>query len=628
MSVVKHVDEIDRVIGGDISTRESVVVDSWRRCVDVHGLDPARPNPAYIVTAAKLREHREQAERLISISRSGLETLFRQVAGQNYVLLLTDQQGVTVDYFGDPAFKAELQDAGLYLGSDWSEQLAGTCGVGSCIETGEAVTIHQNDHFNMLHTPLSCTAAPIFDTNGILSAVLDISLLRSPQPKVSQSLALQLVKASARRIELANLMAMMRSEWVLRFSNMPELLDVDPEAAIALDSSGVIIGMTNGAARILAKATGIQWRHADMIVGQPISSFFELTIDDLPDLTRARPTEERVIYLRDGSAMFGHAIAPHRSVSAINSAKHELPAPLCSLSGDDPGMRVLERRAEKLARGPMPVLVCGETGVGKECLARAIHAVRGEKLPFVAVNCAAIPEAILEEELFGSIGTYSSHRQGLIETANGGTLFLDEIGDMPLNVQSRLLRFLSEGEVQPLGSRMLIKTKVKVISASHRDIEQMVRDGTFRDDLYFRLAASTLVMPPLRERRDFDWLVDRLLRQRTITLPQSYQLTAAARMELSHRVWPGNIRELINTLDVAVAMSSSEIIELEDLPDPVLPVHAKGSARAAEAEGSEEELRTLLKICNWNISRAARRLNVDRSTVHRRMERHGIQRPS
>ena len=627
MSAKDHIEEIDRALGGKPTGRDTIVLESWKRCVDEHGLDPARPKPAHIVTAAKLREHREQSERLISIARSGLETLFRQVAGQSYVLLLADRQGVTVDFFGNRAAEAELYAAGLYLGSDWSESLAGTCGVGSSIVTGEAVTIHQTDHFDLTHTPLSCTVAPIFDTNGLLTAVLDISLLRSPQPKVSQSLALQLVKASARRIELANLMATMRSEWVLRFSHMPELLDVDPEAAVALDGSGRILGMTNGAARILARATGIDWRRGDMIVGQPLSSFFDLTIDDLPNLTRARPTEDRVIYLRDGSALFGHAIAPHRSTGALISAGSGLPTPLQALSGDDPAMRSLERRAAKLASGSMPIFIRGETGVGKERLARAIHASRDKNKPFVAVNCAAIPEALMEQELFGSTGIDGRSRHGLIESASGGTLFLDEIGDMPMNAQSRLLRFLSEGEVRPLGSLMPLKLNIKVISSSHRDIEQMVSTGSFRHDLFFRLAAATLAIPPLRERRDFDWLVDQLLRQRTAALPQTHRLTTAARMELKHRTWPGNIRELINVLDVAVAMSPADVIELEDLPPPALPVPSERQPTGGEPDNEVADFETVLKICGWNIARAARRLGVNRSTVHRRMDRLGIRRP-
>ncbi|MFD1344740.1 sigma-54-dependent Fis family transcriptional regulator, partial [Litorisediminicola beolgyonensis] len=304
MGEIDHITEIDRVLRGQSTGRDGVVAASWRRCVENYGMDPTRADPAHIVTETQLREHREQSERLIATARSGLQSLFKQVAGQNYVLLLADAQGVCVDFFGDPRFEDELRAAGLYLGSDWTEELAGTCGVGSCIVTGEAVTIHQSDHFGLAHTPLSCTAAPIHDTKGELSAVLDISLLRSPSPKSSQNLAMGLVTASARRVEMANLMAMTRRDWVLRVSTSPEFLEVDPEAAVALDGSGVILGMTSGARTALAP-------DGETLIGRRIDELMELSVDDLPDLMRGRPTEERVLRLKDGRGLFGHAIAPH-----------------------------------------------------------------------------------------------------------------------------------------------------------------------------------------------------------------------------------------------------------------------------------------------------------------------------
>lgn len=639
MSATEHFKEIDRFLSGAASHRDGLVQQSWRRCVDQHGLDPTRPNPAHIVPETTFREHREQSERLIAIARSGLETLFRQVAGQNYVLLLADSVGVTVDYFGDPKFENALRDAGLHLGADWSENLAGTCGVGSCIATGEAITIHQTDHFDLTHTPLSCTAAPIFDTHGALSAVLDVSLLRSPQPKASQSAALQLVMASARRIELANLMATMRSEWVLRFSRMPEFLDVDPEAAIALDGSGYILGMTHGAAQILARVGGTDWRSRNAIVGQPLSTFFDLSVDDLPTLTRARPTEDRVLTLRDGSTLFGHAIEPQHATASFRAPSSDLPNPLQALSGEDPVMRRLEKQAAKLANGPMPILILGESGTGKERLARALHNSRShqqnrtESSPFAALNCAALPEAAIEAALFGpelsdaedASPDNTARPRGLLEAANGGTLFLDEIGDMPLTVQARLLRALSDGEMFPSGVSRSLRLRVKVLSASHRDIKACVRAGTFRHDLFFRLAAATLTLPPLRDRRDFDWLLDRLLRQRTIAFSQTFHLSTAARMDLKTRSWPGNIRELINTLDVALAMAETNIIDLEDLPRPVLPDLSDTPDMSAHDDA--RDLETVLKTCGWNIARAARHLGVDRTTVHRRMQRMGLRRP-
>ncbi len=256
MGFSDHIKEIETVGQGRNTGRDAVVLESWRRCLDTYQLDPTKAREAVIVSETRLREHRQQAEDLVHIARSGLERLYRQVAEQNYVLLLSDRQGVTVEFLGDPSFNNNLRKAGLYLGSEWSEPRAGTCAVGACIATGESLTIHQTDHFDVTHTPLSCTAAPIYDTQGALTAVLDISLLSSPILKTSQNMARHLVSSTVRRIELANLMASSRHDLVLRFAGAPEFLDVDPEAALSVDGSGRITGMTQAAARLLAASRG------------------------------------------------------------------------------------------------------------------------------------------------------------------------------------------------------------------------------------------------------------------------------------------------------------------------------------------------------------------------------------
>ncbi|KUM28014.1 AAA family ATPase [Mesorhizobium loti] len=635
----EHIREIEEVLSGARSARDEIVVQSWLRCIDTHRLDPARPTEAYIVPDTQLREHREQSERLIAIARSGLETLFKQVAGQNYVLLLADAKGVTVDFLGDPLFMDQLRKAGLYLGSEWSESRTGTCGVGSCIVTGEAMTIHQTDHFDTTHTPLSCTAAPIFDTKGELTAVLDISLLRSPQPKGSQNLALHLVTASARRIELANLMAQMHSEWVLRFSRSPEFLDVDPEAAIALDGSGRILGTTRGAALLLAQAGGVDWRHSPSPIGQPISRYLDIGIDDLPNLTRGRPTEERLVFGRNGSALFAHAIEP-QPPTGRRAPVELLPKPIAELSGGDPAMAAMQIRAAKLARTSIPILIHGETGSGKEVLARAIHDSSGRTGSFVAINCAAIPEHLIESELFGHTagaftGAAAKGRKGLIESADGGTLFLDEIGDMPYALQSRLLRVIAERELIPVGGIAPRPVDIKIISASHHDLRKLVAEGRFREDLFYRLNAASLTLPALRERTDFEWLLDRLVSERACIAARPAKLSPAARLALIRHGWPGNIRELVNAIDLAVALCDEGTIQPADLPDFAMPhmapsvPHAKLVALRPPSSGEEREaLLSALVAAGWNISEAARRLGVDRTTVHRRMKRLRLEAPN
>ena len=629
-SHAEHIREIEKAGLGLAIDRDSTVIKSWLRCLEQYHLDPTRACEAFIVPADRLREHRQQSEDLIRIARSGLEHLFNQVAGQNYVLLLSDREGVAVEFLGDPSFDNHLRKAGLYLGAEWSEARAGTCAVGACIETGEALTIHQTDHFDNTHTPLSCTAAPIYDTQGELCAVVDISLLSSPILKTSQNLARHLVSATVRRIELANLMAQTRHEWVLRFARSPEFLDVDPEAAISLDGSGRVLGMTHGGAAILARACGADWRNPQALIGQPISQFLDMDVDDLANLTRRRPTRDRMIFARDGNALFAHAIEPQmqahvRRKSLLISPVQDLGGPKVrgrELGGADPDIAALQLKTAKLARTRLPILIQGETGTGKEYLAHAVHEASGLKGQFVAINCAAIPEQLIESELFGYVpgaftGAALKGRKGLIEQADGGTLFLDEIGDMPLTLQSRLLRVLAEQEVMPVGGVEPRKVNIRVVSASHRSLPSLVEQGRFREDLFYRLNTAVLRLPPLRDRADFDWVVARILARHSDHAVAPV-ISPAAMMALRAHPWPGNIRELENVLAVAVALSEGGTIELGDLPDDF----CDNAVRQDENQG--QTLHATLKACNWNVSEAARQLGVDRSTVHRQIKRYQL----
>ncbi|GHG97090.1 sigma-54-dependent Fis family transcriptional regulator [Pseudodonghicola xiamenensis] len=577
MSDYHHVAEIERVLDGAVTGRDGFVSASWRRCVELYGMDPTRRDPAHIVTEAELREHRVQAERMIAAARSSLKTLFRQVAGQNYVLLLTDAGGVCVDFFGDDLFVEELRGAGLYLGSNWSEDLAGTCGVGACIVTQEPVTVHQDDHFGNAHTGLSCTAAPIFDSLGELAAVLDISLLRSPSPKRSQNLAMSLVTNAARRVEMANLMAEGRRDWILRVSDRPEFLDIDPEAAVRLDGAGRILGYTRGARRLFPDGGGVLGRRIDEVLG--------MTVDDLPDLMRDRPSEDRMIEMRDGGALFGHAIAPQAPRSALRSARRG--GPLAGLTQGDPAMTEMLNRAARLARTSVPLLVCGETGTGKTRLARALH-MAGSAGGFVMLDCAGLtPEAL---------------RQGCAGARGGATtLLLRRIEDMPEETMVALSAILdSRNDLRAITTTCVAPDRLELPLP-----------------LFHRLAGATLSIPPLRQRRDLSWLVNLLLRRRA---PEDMRLSPSARAELLGRDWPGNLRELEHVLDVAIALCEGRVIDQQDLPAPVTMV--SGSTEA------EEPLEQVMEACGWNMARAARRLGVNRSTVLRRLRRAGLRPPT
>jgi sigma-54 dependent transcriptional regulator, acetoin dehydrogenase operon transcriptional activator AcoR len=628
------------------SARDAVIRESWARCVHQHRLDPTRMCEPLILPGHQLREHQQRIEDLLHIARHGLETLYQQVAGMGYCLLLTDARGVTVDFIGDMALDTSLRRAGLYLGADWSEERAGTCGVGTAIATGEALTVHLDDHFDATHIPLTCTTSPVFDPQGRLTAVLDISALSSPQNKDSQHLALQLVKMYASLIENANFLQRYRRDWILRLNESPEFVDVNPRYLLALDAAGRVIGHNRAAQRLLEAEARVA-----PVLGQAFERLFDARLNELGRFVPFRSSDQRALTVAgSGRLLFMQATPP----APANSAKEQqaaqsgrgLPAPLAALSGGDPALDRQIERAARLVNASVGILLIGETGSGKEFFAKALHESSGRRgRHFVAVNCAAIPESLIESELFGHLpgsfsGASSKGKRGLVQEADGGTLFLDEIGDMPRDMQARLLRVLAEREVLPIGATRPVPVNLRVIAATNRDLQALVRQGAFRDDLYYRLNGAQIMLPPLRERRDMDWVLQRLLDAGARADGQAVtpQLAAAARACLHAHHWPGNLRELRNVLDFARAVCVGARIELEDLPDDLtgsaaaapVPVNRPASVWQSVGEHPPEAVLLLqyLRAAQWNVSAVARQLGLSRMTLYRRMHRFGIVSPN
>ena len=567
----EHVHEIVSAAAGDPTGRDPEVVQSWLRCINDHSLDPEHKGEARIVPSNVLREHQQEAEDLLTTARFGMEDLYRRVNSMGYVLLLTDAKGVTVDFIGDEKVDRELKRAGLAIGSEWSEEQAGTSGVGACLATGEPIIIHQTDHFDMAHAPLSCTAAPIYNPSGTLMGVLDVSLLLSPSEKYSQALTLEVVKSCVRRIEVANLMATRKSDWVLRLDFGSEFLGVDPSCAISVGNDGTISGLTRGAQKALSQTLGLDLKSTEGVIGRLFEDVFEFDFNDLPYLLKAETPGEQALQMRDGKVIFANVQAPSKK-NLTNSAGR-LPTALSKIHGGDPDMERLTRKAARIIDRQISIILEGETGVGKEFVAKALHQARKKKGPFVAINCAALPEALIESELFGYApnsftGAHAKGKKGLIEQANGGTLFLDEIGDMPLALQARLLRVLAEREVMPVGATKAVAVDVRIISASHRNLKELVDCGQFREDLYYRLNGVVLSIPALRNRQDKSWIA----RQIGALVSQDFALkfTKEANTALWEYSWPGNIREMINVFEFCVAMSDGNDVQLADLPDQFL----------------------------------------------------------
>lgn len=291
-------------------------------------------------------------------------------------------------------------------------------------------------------------------------------------------------------------------------------------------------------------------------------------------------------------------------------------------------MESVLKMAHKVAQSDVTVLIEGESGTGKEVLARAIHqASPRRKGPFVPVNCPSIPENLLESELFGHVrGAFTGalrDKPGKFELAKGGTVFLDEIGDLKLDLQAKLLRVLQEREIERIGDTKPRAIDVRIIAATHRDLRDLVQEGRFREDLYYRLSVVPLVIPPLRERReDIPYLVDHFLAKYG---EKRFRVTREAMQVLLNYDWPGNVRELENAIHRAVVLTSGEVIDVDALPPHLL----SGPTRTPEEPVSLEDIEraailVALKRHNWNKTRAAEELRVPRHVLLYRMKKYGI----
>ncbi|MBD5802964.1 Acetoin catabolism regulatory protein [Azoarcus sp. Aa7] len=637
----EHIDHVLAVSHSDTAATDPIHR-SWVRCVHDYGLDPSRPTRAHIVEQAQLREHKDQIEEFLGVARTGMEQLYKRMAGIGYVLLLTDAHGIAVDFIGNDAWASELKQAGLYLGADWSEERAGTCAVGTCIVEQAPITCHHTDHFDASHITLTCNSAPLFDPTGGLLGVLDVSALISPASRDSQHLALQLATMYAQMVEDANFLRYFRDRWVLRLNSAWTMVDVSGEIMLAFDAEGVIVGANNGARRNLRPLQDATDTHT-RLVGRPLGDVFREGIDAIWRIARAGFVSDRTALSTASGEVYYGAVLPPRVAprTAVTHAPVEQPVPaaLKRLAGNDPLMQRLIGQAARLVNRPVNILIHGETGTGKEVLAKALHESSSRAgATFVAVNCAAIPESLIESELFGyTPGSFTGGRskgmRGLIQQSSGGTLFLDEIGDMPLQLQTRLLRVLAEREVLPLGADKPVSVDLRVVAASHRDLRKLIAEGRFREDLYYRLCGAILYLPALRERRDRDYLIDQLLAVEGAELGTNATLAPAARAVLHDYAWPGNVRQLRNVLRFALAVCDGESITPDDLPAELMaaaaPEPEETRAVPAVAGGSEAaQLESALRRHRWNVTAAAAELGICRATVYRQMKRHGIVPPN
>jgi sigma-54 dependent transcriptional regulator, acetoin dehydrogenase operon transcriptional activator AcoR len=600
---------------------------SWQRSMAA-GLQPLGSSlDAEPSSRTQLRQVLALNHDLLAYSRPVMEFLFEQVKPLQSVVVLADNHGTLMHTLGDPRFMSKSARVALSTGACWNEERRGTNAIGTALVEQSAIEIHGAEHFLERNGFLTCAAAPIMSSGGKLLGILDVS----GEQHSGHPHTLGLVNTAARMIENRLLTANCRRHPRLHLHRQAEGIGTVAEGIVALSGDGWLIGANRQALALLNLS-------ASQIGAIQIGSVLELSLDSLLARHQSRPDRVMPVRLHDGTLLFAQLHMDHPLLVSGKLGRTSAPAPADALAALDSGDRRWRDAADKVRRvldKSIPILIQGESGTGKEYLARAAHqSSRRANGPFVAINCGAIPEHLIEAELFGYAGgaftgAKRSGSVGRLREAHGGTLFLDEIGDMPLPMQTRLLRVLQERSVTPLGGGAPVAVDFSLLCATHCKLREEAEKGLFRSDLYYRINGLTVQLPALRERSDFHVLVERILQG--LDGRRELQLAPALMEQLQQYAWPGNLRQLTSVLHTASALLDADenYIDWQHLPDDIAEAllvtprpaqHPSSEPVQNLKELSRTAIEQALERSRGNISLAARTLGISRQTLYRKMQ--------
>jgi len=629
---------------------EGVVPDfikrSWQRSVDF-GVPYDRIREVARIDETDLRVAVSHYGSLINLASPVMENLHHQLTGSGSVVLLCSGEGLILHSLGDPDFIPRAQHVALKPGVSWAEEQKGTNAIGTAIVEREPVVIYAGHHFIRQNHFLACSATPVLDPGGDVAGVLDITC----DYRCHQRHTIALVQMAVRVIERQMFQHRFCRDVVFNVHPERNYLGSPFDVQVAFSPHGVYLAATPATCGQLDLKPGAFRGQFDELFDASFGQVLRKIGSVSPPVMQVRLRHNGMpVYLQLAQPTVvvkaGHgtpvANPSQKGQTAFEGkrALHELT--LDTLGASDPVTLFNFEKARRTLGRDIPILIEGETGAGKEWLARAIHnsgpRAGGE---FVALNCAAISEGPLEADLFGyeesADGAVHKAAISKIQQADGGTLFLDEIGDMPLNLQARLLRVLQERAITPLDGKH-VNVDLAVICATHHRLHDLVRAGGFREDLYYRLNGLTLFLPPLRERKDLLELATALAAMECVA-PRCVEVSAEVMDIFAKHPWPGNLRQLHSVIRAALAMmNAGEKLERRHLPEDFLeeltPSPAAASARepvAVQAIMSSmytdsleqielQAIQETIRHCNGNISAAARQLNVSRTTLYRKLK--------
>lgn len=596
------------VPGGLIS---QPILRSWTRCaaLGLEGRANSLPEP---LTSREFAISAEEAEAFKRFCRPEIEALYADAEATDSIVILTNARGLVLDTIGSVDFAQRAARVALMPGVPWSEQTVGTNAIGTALAEGCPIEVRGAEHYLECNRILSCSAAPIIGPHGEVLGVLDLS----GPAEVHHAHALGLVRLAAEQIEHRLFDRGFEHADIVRLHTDPAMLGTSREGILVFEDGCL-------------KAAN---RHGLKLIGCNFDALGTVTWADLFQNGVRALADTGSLKRSDGAALLGRLEHRKPTFSSVLRRKQALlPANIGPIFNAET-QRALDR-AVRLLNADVPVLVWGETGTGKEVFARAVHgrSARAGK-PFVAVNCAALPETLMEAELFGyQAGAFTGARpggsKGHLREADGGVLFLDEIGDMPLSLQTKLLRVLQEREVVPLGGSRAVSVDFTLICATNRNLSELVQTGGFRSDLYFRIAQYSIELHPLRHRADRMQLIDAIW-ESLGAASQGIVMEPECRERLSDYGWPGNFRQLVGCLRAMLALCEPG----DRLGTDALPPDVRNASPAQSLAGARPEplpktldsmtiaaMREALEAAEGNVSLAARRLGVSRSTLYRRL---------
>ncbi|MGQ3820245.1 sigma-54-dependent Fis family transcriptional regulator [Pseudomonas alliivorans] len=641
--------------------------ESWRRCFD-SGLSPdSKPEVPQIEGSLLTRMQDEFGQQAFSYALTELNGLMNMVSEVGYSASLANAQGVIIAESVKPqqAFYCESDK----LGSVWSEAVGGTNGIGTCIVEQRPVAIFRDDHFYFDLSSQACVAAPFYNPLGELQGVLNLTTCNPSVDINAHHIVYNLATKSSVLLEERLFIEHFRDYAILQLCDSSRAAQV-----IAVDELGIVRGASHAARRRLGLSSTQVGRIRLWEVIDCPQSTISLECFKAPMRARTLLRDEQVdmVLLR---ANRQEALSPLTEARArtvrSNVRPKEVSSSLARCAGQDSTMQQNVKLIRKVMNKKLPILLLGETGVGKDTLAKAIHDESDRcKGPYVAFNCAAVPESLIDSELFGYskgafTGASKEGSQGRLLEADGGTLFLDEIGDMPLTLQTRLLRVLESGEVSPLGAGKAVQVNLQIIAATNQRLHEKVTDGSFREDLFFRLAGMIVNIPPLRERDDRGQLIETVL-ETVVGDDPTPTMKPAAWKKLLDYSWPGNVRELKHVLHRASLFAEEGVISASDITLPFenriksiaerlgtppassfalppAPVVISGpsqndadsseigvdavlnlDARQALAELEGQTIQAAMSAHGNNVDKAARSLGMSKATLYRKIKRYGI----